>query len=68
MVRDPFWQGILAVILLVVLLGHQDAAEADRQDQEYCDMVRSGHWPDFKGTYSGACKNPQKGATSQARH
>lgn len=43
---------ILFVFLLILsLAGQADYDEAQRQDQEYCDMVAKGVWPDYKNIY-----------------
>lgn len=63
MKRDPFWKAValLAGLLLVFgLAGNWDYEDAVRQDQEYCDMVKHGLWPDYRGDYCQTCLKAQK--------
>lgn len=49
---------MLAVIMAVLLgvAGSFDVAEESRQAEEYCEMVRSGLWPDYEGTFKKNCQ------------
>jgi hypothetical protein len=40
----------VALLLIVAfgIVGQMDYEDAIEQDQHYCDMVREGHWPNFK--------------------
>jgi hypothetical protein len=41
--------GVIAFIFLAFgIAGHMDYEDAIQQDLHYCDMVREGHWPNFK--------------------
>lgn len=39
---------ILLMILAFGIVGQMDYEDAIEQDKHYCDMVREGHWPNFK--------------------
>lgn len=52
--------GLLALVLLMGIVGHFDAEEAERQAEEYCHNVKSGIWPDYEGTYKEFCKSSTK--------
>ena len=44
-------KGIGIALLLIVafgIVGQMDYEDAIEQDKHYCDMVREGHWPNFK--------------------
>lgn len=49
---------ILAVTFTILLgiVGSFDAAEESRQAEEYCEMVKSGLWPDYEGTFKDQCR------------
>ena len=66
----PKWKGIiLGVILLIValLVSYSDVKESEKQDQHYCEMVRTFKqthgregWPDYNQIYVKSCsKNIQ---------
>lgn len=40
----------VALLLIVAfgIVGQMDYEDAIEQDKHYCDMVREGHWPNFK--------------------
>jgi hypothetical protein len=53
-----FWQGVaflVAIILLFGLAGRMDYEDAKLQEEQYCEMVKSGKWPDYNGTYKEHC-------------
>lgn len=61
---DPFWRivFILLVILLFGLAGRMDYEDAKLQEEQYCEMVKSGKWPDYEGNYREVClHNPATG-------
>lgn len=60
---DPFWRivFILLVILLFGLAGRTDYADAKLQEEQYCEMVKSGKWPDYEGNYREVCLRPATG-------
>jgi len=39
---------VIFVVMAFGIVGHMDYEDAIAQDQHYCDMVREGHWPNFK--------------------
>ena len=43
---------LLALFGLVSAMDYEDQ-EAERQ--RYCEMVKTGYWPDFKGAYLEEC-------------
>lgn len=49
----------IAVVLLIAAFawaGNEDAAEAERQQERYCQSVEEGTWPDYNDNYSEVCK------------
>lgn len=36
------------IVLAFGIVGQMDYEDAIEQDRHYCDMVRDGHWPNFK--------------------
>ncbi len=50
-----------ALILLILIgmgyAGEQDYQESLRQQEHYCQMVKSGRWPDYNGNAATVCKN-----------
>lgn len=62
MPRKQFALTIAALFSLLVLfgiVGRMDADDAESQADYYCQMVYSGHWPDYERTYHENCKNGQ---------
>lgn len=43
------------LIFALVVVGRADAIEAEQAAAMYCDMVRSGAWPDYNGNYDDLC-------------
>ena len=43
---------VLAIWIAASTMDYNDAAQAE---VEYCQHVRDGLWPDFKGIYEEAC-------------
>lgn len=61
--NDSFWKiaAVLAVLLIAFgIVGNGDVEEAERQEAQYCSMVKSGHWPDYNGNYKELCRQPRK--------
>ena len=55
--RAPMVLVALAGLFLAAShLAYQDAIEAKRH---YCEMVRSGAWPDYRGEYQNICSDPR---------
>lgn len=53
------WVVLVLAALLVILLGiagRMDADDAELAADLYCANVKSGTWPDFRGTYAKMCK------------
>lgn len=53
------WVVLVLLALLAILLGI--AGRMDAEDEQlaadlYCENVKSGTWPDFRGTYAKMCK------------
>lgn len=46
---------LLFLILAFGIAGSGDFEEAQRQEEQYCQNVHSGHWPDYRGDYRVAC-------------
>lgn len=49
---------IAAIVIAVALLyaGSVDAESAEKQQEVYCDMVKTKAWPDYNGNYDELCK------------
>lgn len=51
-----------APIIIMLLLGayvwagNEDANEAQRQQDRYCNMVSQGAWPDYRENFDEVCK------------
>lgn len=58
--------GFVAVGCLMGWVQHADFEDAVAADRVYCEAVRSGDWPDYKGTYKEAC--PVKPLQTPAAH
>lgn len=50
---------VAALFLLLGIVGRMDADDAKLQQDQYCDMVKAGYWPDFQGTYRSECRTPK---------
>ena len=52
----------LAVVLVLLgIVGTMDAEDAQRDADNYCEMVKAGYWPDYQGTYRTQCRKPSGG-------
>ena len=47
---------IVTALLLWLIASTMDYDDAQRAEIEYCQHVRDGLWPDWKGTYDKACE------------
>lgn len=47
----------LGFLVLWAMLSNMDYAEQQLAHDNYCENVREGVWPDFKGTYSRHCSS-----------
>lgn len=36
-----------------------DYEDAQAEEANYCEMVKAGHWPDYRGTYRAECRSPK---------
>lgn len=43
------------LLLCLGIVGSMDHADAQAAQNEYCDMVASGAWPDFNNNYGALC-------------
>jgi hypothetical protein len=43
------------VCTLLGIVGSMDARDAEAAQDQYCDMVASGAWPDFNKNYGALC-------------
>ena len=50
---------LLAVLGLFGLVGAMDYEDAQAEEANYCEMVKAGHWPDYRGTYRAECRPPK---------
>lgn len=46
---------ILFLVIAFGIAGRGDFEEAQRQEEQYCQNVHSGHWPDYRGDYRVSC-------------
>lgn len=53
---------IFAIVALVFATGfNMDYQDEKAEAENYCDMVRLNYWPDYEGTYSTQCPQPNDG-------
>lgn len=50
---------LLVILALFGLVGQMDYDDAVDQQAQYCEMVKAGHWPDYRGTYRAECRPPK---------
>ncbi len=52
-----FIAGLAAGTLGVLfgLVGNADYADEKKETAHYCEMVRGGHWPDYRGWFDRYC-------------
>ena len=50
---------LLALLGLFGLAGAMDYEDQQAEQENYCDMVKAGYWPDFQGTYRSECRTPK---------
>lgn len=46
---------ILGAIAALSIVGNMDYTDEVREQVAYCDNVKSGTWPDYKGSYEVEC-------------
>ena len=49
---------LLALLGLFGLAGAMDYEDQQAEQAHYCEMVREGLWPDYRGTYRRECPQP----------
>ena len=47
---------IVTALLLWIIASTMDYDDAQRAEIEYCQHVRDGLWPDYKGIYNKVCE------------
>ena len=47
---------LVAVLAIWAIVSTMDYNDAQRAEIEYCQHVRDGLWPDFKGIYDTVCE------------
>ena len=47
---------VVAALLLWLIASTMDYNDSQRAEIEYCQYVRDGLWPDYKGTYDKVCE------------
>lgn len=52
---------LAALVLLFGLAGHMDYEDQQAEQARYCEMVKEGFWPDYRGTYRDECRQPKRG-------
>ena len=51
---------IVTALLLWIIASTMEYSDAQRAEIEYCQHVRDGLWPDFKGTYKPDCEGEEE--------
>jgi len=46
---------ITGTLALFGWVGQEDYKQAKQAQDQYCKMVRDGHWPDYEGKYAQWC-------------
>ena len=52
---------VLALLALFGVVGAMAAKDAQVEQAHYCEMVKAGHWPDYRGAYRHECRSPISG-------
>jgi hypothetical protein len=47
---------IVTALVIWIAVSTMDYNDAQRAEIEYCQHVRDGLWPDYKGTYDKVCQ------------
>jgi len=48
---------LLALIILMIASNYsKEYEDAVKEDEHYCEMVKSGVWPDYKNIYKEVCE------------
>ena len=47
---------VVTALLLWIIASTMSYDDAQRAEIEYCQHVRDGLWPDYKGTYDKVCE------------
>ena len=50
---------LVAVLAIWAIVSTMDYNDAQRAEIEYCQHVRDGLWPDFKGIYDKVCEGEE---------
>ena len=51
---------MIAVLLLIGVVGHFDYEDAKLSEQNYCQNVHDGIWPDYNSIYDEVCHGDNK--------
>ena len=56
--KDKFTPVFVALTLFAVvcIVGGMNYEDAKQEEISYCENVKSGQWPDYKGTYAKVCE------------
>lgn len=46
---------ILVLLAFLSIVGKFDLIDEENETRIYCDMVKDGVWPDYKGIYEKEC-------------
>lgn len=51
---------IVALVLLALfgIVGAIDYEDAKAEEERYCEMVKAGHWPDYRRAFLSECRPP----------
>ena len=51
---------IVTALVIWIAVSTMDYNDAQRAEIEYCQHVRDGLWPDWKGTYKPGCEGEEE--------
>jgi len=47
---------IVVLVLLLALVSNMDYEDEKAEEISYCESVKNGVWPDYKGIYADVCE------------
>lgn len=51
----PLWLPLAVFCVVLLFVGTMDYQDAERERAHYCDMMRSGAWPDYREIFEEEC-------------
>lgn len=49
----------ILILAIFGFVGYMDYEDEVATKNHYCDMVKTGYWPDYQGTYRRECLPPE---------